>query len=427
MASMNSLPSDIISAIFVHCVDRRGEREWYEGEGPVLSEHAPPLLLGEICREWKSIAWSTPELWNQIQVLCPCEIESELPFLEEWLSRSGTLPLTIELAYKGSSDNLLDILKRHSGQLQNLTLTLPARDFFRFAQIVGPLPRLRKMFLTCMTIQDYRGVVTAFKASPELRDVHFLANFTPHNIDLPWEQITNFKVDMPLTIPDCLLVFSLMPNIVTCHMAHRHSEGPLVVVPPLLHLQSLILRGWYQGGPSTLVLAHLTTPALVYLEAEELDVDEWCAFLSRSRCSLHHLNFPSTGWTSDMYQRGFGELLSLSELGLRRVGTSIYHLVRLLHSHPLFLLNLKVLEDDNGAGDVPYSRLQNGGELAELVVSMLEARRGTTENARLEKFELWVTKGLAGSPQLSQRVKALVNDGMDIGIMGSDYEPMWLE
>ncbi|KAJ7603970.1 hypothetical protein DFH06DRAFT_1255582 [Mycena polygramma] len=288
MASMNTLPSELVSAIFVHCVDRRGEREWYEGEGPGLGRwNTPPLLLGKICLEWRSIAWATPELWNQIQIDCPGDIGDEVLYLEDWLFRSGNLPLTIELAYKGySSDGLLQLLKRHSGQLQNLTLTIPARDFFRFAKIVGPLPRLRKIFLTCRTIQDYRGVVTAFKVSPELRDVRFLANFAPHNIDLPWKQLTNFKVDMPLDIPDCLLVFLLIPNIVTCHMAHRRAEGPLVVVPPLLHLKSLILRGWFRES-STSVLAHLTTPALVYLEvSEELDVDEWCAFFVRSRCAL---------------------------------------------------------------------------------------------------------------------------------------------
>ncbi|KAJ7603987.1 hypothetical protein DFH06DRAFT_319559 [Mycena polygramma] len=432
MASMKTLPSELVSAIFINCVDGRREREWYEGEGPGLRRRdAPPLLLGEICRAWRSIAWSTPELWNAIQLYCPYDVHDAVPLLDRWLSRAGDLPLTIELKYEvypdTSSDGLLRLLKRHAGQLQNLTLTIPPEDFFRFARVVGPLPRLKKIYLACRRIGDYNGVVTAFKASPELQDVRFLAKFTPYNIDLPWEQLTNFKVDTPLWLPECLLVFSLAQNLVTCHMEHRQSERPLVVVPPLLHLKSLILRGWDDEDSSTSVLAHLTTPALVYLEAGDLDVDDWCAFLARSRCSLEHLIFTATKWTSAMYERGLDQLLSLSALGLRRVGPSIYHFVRLLHAQPRFLPNLKVLEDDIDTGDVPYSCLQNGGELAELVVDMLEARRGSTENARLEKFELWVTKGLVGSPQLSQRVKALVNDGMDIGIMGSDFEPMWLE
>ncbi|KAJ6589135.1 hypothetical protein B0H19DRAFT_1058189 [Mycena capillaripes] len=397
------------------------EVEWYEGEGPHLfAEHEPPLLLGRICRQWRSIALSTPELWTAIQLHCPYYIEKVLPALDRWLLRSGTLPLTIDLQYRvypdTSSDGILQLLKRHSAQLQNLTLNIPPEDFFRFAEIVGPLPILKNNFFTCRQLGFYKEMINGFKIAPELRNVHFLAKFSPNN--LPWEQLTTFRSDS-LTLPLYLLVLSLSPKLIACQLEFRESSASLVSEPPLLHLKSLILLSF--EVPSTKLLAHLTAPALVHLEGDELDVDDWTAFLTRSRCPLEQLTFAPASWTSVMYRQYLDDLPSLSELALRGAGPNIYNLMRLLHAHPRFLPSLRSLEEDYGVGDFYYSPLENGADLAELIVDTLEKRRlgDTTENARLEKVGLWTTKGLVGPARLSRRLQALVEDGMCINIKGS--------
>jgi hypothetical protein len=246
--------------------------------------------------------------------------------------------------------------------------------------------------------------------------VHFLANFSPINIDLPWEQLTTFRADS-LTVAKCLLVLSLASNLVIGRFEYRATSGPLVDVPPLLHLKSLILQGMES---STKLLAHLTTPALVYLEVEQLDLDLWTAFLARSRCALDHLTVAATGWTSTMYRYGLDGIPPLSELEVRRVGPSFYEIVHLLNAHPQFLPNLKSFVEDLCGIDADWPAHKNGWDLAQLVVNMLETRRRTTESTRLEKFALYTTKGFVGSAQLSERLQALVEDGMEIDIEGSE-------
>ncbi|KII83264.1 hypothetical protein PLICRDRAFT_119641, partial [Plicaturopsis crispa FD-325 SS-3] len=47
-----ALPPELLSQIFIHCL---------EEEEPSIDR--APLLLGRVCRRWRSISLSTPELW----------------------------------------------------------------------------------------------------------------------------------------------------------------------------------------------------------------------------------------------------------------------------------------------------------------------------------------------------------------------------
>ncbi|KAJ7334680.1 hypothetical protein DFH08DRAFT_879093 [Mycena albidolilacea] len=417
--SVLDFPPEITSLIFLHCVLDEYNPEWHDQRLPTFAVDAAPLLLGRICSQWRNIAASTPELWQAIQVVCPYLLEDVVPHLDHWFRKAGSLPLTFDIRYKShsdtSSDDLLKVLQRHAGQLQDLTLNItPADDLFRF---VGPFPVLKTMFLTCVSLGSYRETIKGFKEAPELRNVRILANFSFRNIDLPWGQLTSIRIDS-LTMPDCLLILSLASSLVTCRFEWQNANGPLAVVPPLLHLKSFILRSY--GEPSTNVLRHLTTPALVHLEVEELDLDIWSAFLARSRCALDHLTVVGTGWTSAMYRQCLDDLPSLSELEVRQVGPSFFEVVRLLMAQPRFLPNLKSFTEDLSGMDSSWPRHKNGAELAQLVIEMLEARRGANEKTRLETFRLFTTKGFVGSSQLAERLKALVDGGMDARIAGSN-------
>ncbi|KAJ8073936.1 hypothetical protein PM082_012215 [Marasmius tenuissimus] len=103
------LPTEIWASIFVKCLP--------DNELGLCSRSTQdaPLLLTTICRQWREIALSTPELWNSIHIYLP--IPSGFPYGGEvtddafssfllerregfkvWLDRSGSLPITISLA-----------------------------------------------------------------------------------------------------------------------------------------------------------------------------------------------------------------------------------------------------------------------------------------------------------------------------------------
>jgi hypothetical protein len=361
-----------------------------------------------------------------VEVDCPPCIDDVVPHLERWFLRAGSLPLTLDIHYNAlsrtSSDALLRLLQRHSARFQDLTLNItPPDDLFR-DEMVGALPALKKFGLIGATIQysgglqDWDGTITAFKVAPELRDVCFM-NLSPSKIDLPWGQLTTFRAES-ITVAECLLVLSLAPGLVICRFDAFHGASGLAAVPPLLHLKSLILQSEFNY--STDVLKHLTTPTLVHLDAGELELDIWSAFLTRSQCVLDRLAFTDDPamYRPATYRQYFDALPSLSELKVRQVGQSFYELFRLLEACPLFLPNLKSFTD---GVDLYRPWHENGAELAQLVIEMLEARRrGAAENTRLEKFDLHETRGFVGSSRLAERLRVLVDGGMKIHIEGSE-------
>ncbi|CAE6502763.1 unnamed protein product [Rhizoctonia solani] len=93
MRVMNDLPPEVLSRIFVL------------GEGMQRGSRAIRLpyvgfqdLVVQVCRRWREVAISTPELWTYIFISSPP------PHLcaERYISRSGTLPLHIDLEMRTS-------------------------------------------------------------------------------------------------------------------------------------------------------------------------------------------------------------------------------------------------------------------------------------------------------------------------------------
>ncbi|KAJ7279494.1 hypothetical protein C8J57DRAFT_1175391 [Mycena rebaudengoi] len=58
-----------------------------------------PLLLAQVCHQWRSIALTTPRLWSCFRLSRPLYStgysNTVFLLLETWLSRSGSSPLTI--------------------------------------------------------------------------------------------------------------------------------------------------------------------------------------------------------------------------------------------------------------------------------------------------------------------------------------------
>ncbi|KAJ7120207.1 hypothetical protein C8R44DRAFT_623999, partial [Mycena epipterygia] len=82
-----SLPPEITSLIFIHCVP------FPEASFPRPSPLDAPLLLAQICRQWRDIAINTQELWQSVAFVDTRSLE----LIKIWLSRSGNHPLNFSL------------------------------------------------------------------------------------------------------------------------------------------------------------------------------------------------------------------------------------------------------------------------------------------------------------------------------------------
>ncbi|KAJ7114154.1 hypothetical protein C8R43DRAFT_935280, partial [Mycena crocata] len=63
VSPVRKLPHDILGEIFVACLptDRY----------PILHQRDSPLLLSHICSDWRSVALSTPRLWEALHITTP--------------------------------------------------------------------------------------------------------------------------------------------------------------------------------------------------------------------------------------------------------------------------------------------------------------------------------------------------------------------
>ncbi|KAJ7162285.1 hypothetical protein C8R46DRAFT_955250 [Mycena filopes] len=95
------LPLDIIEGIFIACLPTH--------RNCVMSASEAPVLLGRICRAWRTISLSTPQLWASLHITHPSpEEDSAIPTslvaetaalrlaaAKEWLRRSGQCALSL--------------------------------------------------------------------------------------------------------------------------------------------------------------------------------------------------------------------------------------------------------------------------------------------------------------------------------------------
>lgn len=114
------LPSDLILEIFLFCLptDRY----------PSFTPSEAPLLLGAICSGWRQIALHSPRLWSEFAIMPSYKpslwrqpatqtYRPQIVGVEEWLKRSGELPLNILLSAYGRNSfetTLLDCILHKS-------------------------------------------------------------------------------------------------------------------------------------------------------------------------------------------------------------------------------------------------------------------------------------------------------------------------
>ncbi|KAF7363773.1 hypothetical protein MSAN_01035100 [Mycena sanguinolenta] len=96
VSPMRLVPQEILQAIFLSCLPSQ--------HNALIDFNEAPLLLGRVCRHWRSVAYSTPILWSSMHIP-PLPERSALPhvllkqerLVAAWLERSTTCPLSISL------------------------------------------------------------------------------------------------------------------------------------------------------------------------------------------------------------------------------------------------------------------------------------------------------------------------------------------
>ncbi|KAJ7125441.1 hypothetical protein C8R46DRAFT_80762 [Mycena filopes] len=238
-----SLPTEITAAIFLRCCDSEPS-PWAALKGP--------LLLAQICHEWREIAINTPELWRSVRL----EARSSVALLKLWLARSGNAPLDVMALKLGAETLPLVASTLHAHHWQNVKFELPFNSYTDLDLGNAALPVLRSISLDVFSADPPPTAVVTLNA-PMLREAH-LRMPTGVRVDLPWSQITTLTLTA-IDLTECISVLRKCAALVKLSVS---TNGP--VLPPtkpiLLHaLESLQCN--LMGG-SIPILDHLTLPHL---------------------------------------------------------------------------------------------------------------------------------------------------------------------
>ncbi|KAJ3516031.1 hypothetical protein NLJ89_g1371 [Agrocybe chaxingu] len=293
------LPPEIISRVFGFCASREGE----------LS----PFDLGAVCKRWREIAWSTPQLWTSLDVdLNWLEINSQTRswLIQEWLSRSGELPLSISVTYVKTDmaplplailENILDVLNRFSRRWRDLDLSIP---FALLPALCGDgdgVSILNTLRISPPEILDdaeeelvhrlaYPFQIT--NASPSLQRVA-ITSFPFSMVGINWQNVTDVSFD-DIPIYDFHSLLREARNLIKC-IVDIKDDGSRFSAPPSIERPCLIdldigLHQTFQTSPS-LIFDPISLPRLkkVTYRPGYQPFAAFAAFIERSRCSLEAL------------------------------------------------------------------------------------------------------------------------------------------
>jgi hypothetical protein len=225
---VRSLPDELLSWIFTECIPTEGATVSLE-----TSVHEAPMLLCHVCSRWRSVAFSTPQLWNRLVATigpAPPPHSSHslklISLVQEWFDRAKTLPLSFRFAShlnyfecESPDDPIAQetyvphglLCPLSSSRLRCLDLTLSWTPVY----LEGiseelknpPFPLLESLILRGTSYcqdetlstwgHDGEKPLTAFQDAKRLRRVamHYpIFGNNLGNVLFPWEQLTHFIV-----------------------------------------------------------------------------------------------------------------------------------------------------------------------------------------------------------------------------------------
>ncbi|KAF7364849.1 hypothetical protein MVEN_00355200 [Mycena venus] len=292
ISPMRHVPLDVLQEIFFSCLPTE--------HNALIDPAEAPLLLGQICSHWRSVAYSTPRIWSSLHIPSFDSRSHSVPsaifvilgrIVERWLKRSGNCSLSISLSsginssldFWSEDHPILSPLLQVRQRLRHLELSADTQSLRQLLRL-GPkdLPILKTIRIQASGDPLFDGNLEATNALqlPTLEDISlsFSATSDPLSLPLNWSQLTGLSlVCYPLWTGQSweggfdaggvLDVLRSCPNLVRCEFGSSKSLDPGSTINrsliTLSHLQFLLL-GSHSIPPE--YMSCLILPKLSYLK-----------------------------------------------------------------------------------------------------------------------------------------------------------------
>ncbi|KAK7014301.1 F-box domain-containing protein [Favolaschia claudopus] len=304
-----TLPNEIIAEIFLRFLPL------YPDVQPLLGDLSP-MRLTHICRQWRDIACTTPQLWRAIDLNpknvdnLPTILEGTLALTDLWVSRSGHCPLSIRMGSQHDPLSILAPLIPHCNRWEHLTWRL---DSTRPLSWIRSLPLLKSFDLEFSTSAADDEIVV-LQDLPLLSTV-ILDDFRIPHIILPWSQLTSLTLKW-IYPGHCVSILQQTTRLVQCTLLlgiadETENDFVNVVLP---HLETLDVQA--EDDIDANFFQCLVTPALHYLCFPEHllqpnPIQSLNLFISRSGCHLDKLLVTEASVSQNAYSNAFHYILDV--------------------------------------------------------------------------------------------------------------------
>lgn len=326
------VPWEITALIFQHVVP---DAEWtfyglsWAGTGGVKA----PLRLAAVCKVWREIAFHTPRLWTSIRLWIDVESDSKkasainstkLDLFCQWVSRTGQLPLSVDLQASvddfdfdrpmdldsGGEDIEISRKKLHednfgpffdvlniSDRLRDLEIHCPKKFLQRFTGCSSGMQNLRCLSLypdgPGIPIDVDPAVKFSTMAGLPQPQVLLLHNIPFTSTKADWSNLTQLFYKN-CCVDECLEVPNQCPRLTHCDFRRVfRSWGTRKLFPPLNHTSLQFLRIFIYECDLMDIMNRFAFPSLYSLTLHMNDLYLSCngllSLMKRSSCALKYL------------------------------------------------------------------------------------------------------------------------------------------
>ncbi|KAK1225810.1 hypothetical protein PQX77_011221 [Marasmius sp. AFHP31] len=452
------LPPELLAEIFRIRIHNDVDLQW-RGKFPgSLNTRKVPWVLGQVCRTWRLVVLSTPDLWAKVDVSWAGTVSSECAASLEWLmslhvERARGQPLDISF-YSGSlssdsshgrlQDKFLSLLCSRASQSRSARLEGDVNGLVHLRRFGGTFHSLKSLeihFSDDDWTMDLISPFRIFEDCPSLTQFALRGDpavLLQEENQIPWGQITRYEArETQDWIPDNRQHFEVLSKLVRVEVCVLDTSlpNPSNPPPPALatlsfhFLHTLILRYAFHVVDMSMssLLNWLVSPSLRILQFPNgLDcLDELVDFLDRSQCSLEELTLVIDGDAVYSSHDFPGTLARLSEASAlrslhtlqirgmpwaansirQRMWETIFESLTLgAKGNTLYMPRLRHLTLDGVEGVNSTTTIRNHEALCTMVSSrclnepdVLDER----ESCRLEEMTLW-NFGVKGTIPLKQ-------------------------
>ncbi|KAF9524550.1 hypothetical protein CPB83DRAFT_909857 [Crepidotus variabilis] len=234
----DTFPPEVIADIFWHSLPVWSlETPCPLSDGP--NNEFSVFDIGAVCQSWRKLAWSAPILWSAVRVCVDVDRAAmQTILLDQWLSRSGSLPLDVCLTLSkdvptwtpGSEPDsavvqLVAVAGKYANRWRSFVYEIPRLFHKALPPRHTPLPLLRFLKIDPL-YNDSRRQNPIFLQAP-------LQYIALNGIHIEWLQVSFDKVmELRLSefyLDECLFVLSqclMVAHIVLEDVTFDYSEDP---------------------------------------------------------------------------------------------------------------------------------------------------------------------------------------------------------